>query len=398
MKKNLPATAGGRPVRNKPLAFYKPTIGALEKKAVCSVLDSGWITAGPAVKRFEQAIQEQTGARHVLAVNSCTQGLAVSLDALGIQKGDEVITTPLTFASTVHVIEHCGAVPRFADVDPATLNLDPERVKSLIGRKTKAILPVHLAGQPADLKAFRSLAREKGLHLIEDAAHAFGANYAGTPIGASSEAAVFSFHAVKNLTTAEGGAIAMRSSQVARRAQTLINNGLNRDAWGRYRDDGWRYRVTACGYKANMSDVHAAIGLGQLQRFEKFQKRRRVIVSQYERELSQIPGLIIPREVPGTVHAWHVYLMRLDRSRFRIGRDRFMRALREEGIHCNVHYIPVHLQPYYREHYGSARGDCPVAETAAAGVITLPLYPAMTSQDTKDVVTAVRKVAQYYAR
>ncbi len=394
----IPACVGGKPVRAKPLAFYQPILGAAEKKAVLAVLDSGWITTGPAVAQFEKKLSQYTGAKQVLAVNSCTHGLSICLDALGVGTGDEVITTPLTFASTAHVIVHRGARPRLVDVDPNTLNIDPAAVSNAITRKTKAIIAVHLAGSPVDLSALKKIASNKKIALIEDAAHAFGAVYKGKPVGQNSDAAVYSFHAVKNLTTAEGGAIAVRSSRLAKRMRILMNNGLNRDAWNRFRGDGWRYQVTECGYKSNMSDVHAAIGLAQLKQFNSMQARRRAIVGAYKKSLSALPQLILPEEQKNTKHAWHVYLMRLRLDQLKIGRDQFIRALWKEGIHCNVHYIPVHLQPYYQKEWGYRVGDCPIAEREAASEVTLPLYPAMSDKDVQDVIKSVTKVVSYYAK
>ena len=393
-----PAFAGGRPVRRAPLPFHRPLLGAREAEAVGRVLRSGWITAGPRVAQFERALATSLHCRHVVAVSSCTAGLTLALDALGIGRGDEVITTPLTFVATANVIVHRGARPRFVDVDPMTLNLDPTAGARAITRKTRAILPVHLGGQPCDLASLLAIARRRQLVVIEDAAHAFGARYRGRPIGTWGDATVFSFHAVKNLTTAEGGLVATRTQASAERIRRLAFHGMDHDAWHRVRRRGWRYVVREAGYKANLTDLQAAIGLVQLRRFAGFQRRRRRIVAAYQEAFASCPELILPREAPGTRHAWHLYLVQLRLERVRITRDTFLRALAAEGILGNLHYLPVHLQPFYRRTFGYRPGSCPVAERAAHRLVTLPLYPAMTDQDVADVVEAVTKVVRYYAR
>lgn len=393
-----PAVAGGRPVRKAPLPFHRISLGIKERRAVDRVLGSGWITAGPVTAQFEEAIRRRLRCAATVAAGSCTIGTAAALDALGIKPGDEVITSPLTFVSTANVIVHRGARPRFADVDPDTLTLDPESAAKTVSRKTRALLPVHLAGQPCELDGLLKLARRRKLCVLEDAAHALGASYHGRPIGAWGDATVFSFHAVKNLTTAEGGMVATKTETLARRIRLLLFHGMDRDAWRRLKTGGWRYAVTEAGYKGNLTDIQAAIGLEQLKRFEAFQRRRRAIADAYRKAFLVFPELIVPSETPGTRHAWHVYLLRLRLNRLRIDRDRFLKALLAEGITGNVHYFPVHLQPYYRRVWKTGPGLCPIAEKAAQQVVTLPLFPAMTGEDVHDVITAVTKLVRYYAR
>ena len=393
-----PAALGGRPVRRTPLAFHRHWLTAAELQAAVRVLRSEWVTAGPIVAQWERALARTLACPHVVAVSSCTIGLTLALEASGVARGDEVITTPLTFAATANVIVHQGAVPRFVDVDPATLTLDPGAAAEAVTRKTRAVLPVHLAGQPCELGPLLALARARHLALIEDAAHAFGARYHQRPIGAWGGTAVFSFHAVKNLTTIEGGAIATRSAPLARRLRRLALHGIDQSGWQRTQAGRWHYLVHEAGYKANFTDVQAAIGLVQLRRFEALQRRRQRIVTAYQRAFASCPELLVPGEAPGTHHAWHLYLLRLRLERLRISRDGFLKALAAEGVTGNLHYPPVHLQPYYRRTFGYRRGDCPVAERAAAQLLTLPLYPVMTDQDVKDVVTAVTKLVRYYAR
>jgi len=324
--------------------------------------------------------------------------LTLALDALGVGPGDEVITTPLTFAATANVIVHRGARPRFVDVDPLTLTLDPAAVARAITRRTRAILPVHLAGQPCDMRALRDLARRRGLVLIEDAAHALGARDRGRPIGSWGDATVFSFHAVKNLTTAEGGLVACRTPALARRVRQLAFHGLSQDAWARWQLGRWRYAVVAAGYKANLTDVQAAIGVAQLQRFATFQRRRRQIAARYQQAFARSDAVILPRERPGSRHAWHIFLMQLRPERLRISRDGFLLGLAAEGIHANLHHPLLHLQPYYRRMFGFRPGMCPVAERAGTRVMSLPVYPLMTDGDVRDVIDAVMKLLRYYGR
>lgn len=393
-----PALAGGRPVRAAPLPFHRLALGAAERLAVDRVLRSGWITSGPVVAQFERAASAYLKAPHAIGVSSCTAGITVALDALGVGTGDEVLTTPLTFVSTANVVVHRGARPRFVDVDPETLTMDPAAAARAATRNTRALLPVHLAGQPCDMAPLLALARRRRLAVIEDAAHAFGASYHGRPIGSWGDATVFSFHAVKNLTTGEGGLVTARSAALAKRIRCLIFHGMDRDAWQRAGAYRWRYTVSAAGYKANFTDLQAAIGLAQLRRFDGFQRRRQAIVRAYRRAFAPYPELILPEQAPGTRHAWHVYLLRLRLDQFRITRDRFLEALAAEGIIGNVHYVPVHLQPFYRKAFGYRPGLCPVAERAAQQVVTLPLFPAMTDADVCDVIAAVTKLVRFYAR
>jgi dTDP-4-amino-4,6-dideoxygalactose transaminase len=392
------AIEGGKPIRRKLLPFFKPILGRAEELAVVRVLRSGWITTGPVAASFEQALSRRVNGQPVAAVSSATAGLFLSLQALGVKAGDEVITTPLTFVATANVIAHLGARPRFVDVQEDSMTLAPDAVRAAINRKTAAILPVHLAGQPADMRALTAIARRSHLALIEDAAHAFGASYRGKPVGVFADATVFSFHAVKNLTTAEGGAVTSTNHAVVERIRMLANHGLDADAWRRLRGRRWRYVMTEAGYKANLTDVQAAIGLSQLRRFSGFQSRRRQIAGAYTRAFARLPQVIAPVPLPHTRHAWHVYLLRLRLDRLRIGRDRFLQALAAEGIMGNVHYVPVHLQPYYRRALGYRPGSLPAAEAASRSVVTLPLYPAMTDRDVRDVIDAVEKLLRCYTR
>jgi len=391
------AVDGGKPVRKKRLPFYHPVIGAPEVRAVTNVLRSGWITSGPITARFEQALAKHVSGQPVAAVNSATSGLMLALHALGVGPGDEVITTPLTFVATANVIVHLGARPVFADVDPDSLTLDPRSAARAVTRKTRAIVPVHLAGHPADMTALLRLARKKHLAVVEDAAHAFGAVYRGRPIGSWGDATVFSFHAVKNVTTAEGGAVTSRSQELIQRVRLLANHGLDHDTWHRVRAQRWRYTMTAAGFKANLTDLHAALGLAQLDRFAAFQRRRREIVAAYQRAFRSLPQVQVPPELADGRHAWHLYLLRLRPERLRVSRDGFLEALFAEGISANVHYVPVHLQPYYRRTLNYRSGSLPIAEEASASIVTLPLYPAMTDRDAKDVIAAVTKLLRAYA-
>jgi dTDP-4-amino-4,6-dideoxygalactose transaminase len=380
------------------LPFALPSIGEDEVAEVNEALLSGWLTTGPRTKEFERRFAEFVGAPHAIAVNSATAGLHLSLAALGVGPGDEVITTPLTFCATANVIVHLGATPVFADVGP-DLNLDPGAVRARITPRTKAIMPVHFAGLPCDLAALRAIAREHDLAIVEDAAHAVGAAHGGAPIGATPagtrDTVVFSFYATKNLTTGEGGMVVCADPELADRIRILSLHGISRDAWKRYTAEGsWYYEVTAPGYKYNMTDIQAALGLNQLRRFPGFQAERRRIVAAYDAAFAALPEVVGPprAEGAGTEHAWHLYAIRLDLARLAISRADFIEALRARGIGASVHFIPVHLHPYYRDRFGLRRGDYPRAEAAYDGMVSLPLYPRMTDGDVARVVEAVRAI------
>ncbi len=395
----LTPVAASVPAQQEPyLPFALPSIGPDEVGDVTEALLSGWLTTGPRTKEFERAFAAYITAPHAIAVNSATAGLHLCLAALGIGPGDEVITTPLTFCATANVIVHLGATPVFADVGP-DMNIDPAQLRARITPRTKAIMPVHFGGLPCDMDAIRAIAREYDLAVIEDAAHAIGATYGGQPIGVvpqgSRDAVVFSFYATKNLTTGEGGMVACADPELADRIRILSLHGISRDAWKRYTAEGsWYYEVIAPGFKYNMTDLQAALGLRQLQRFAGFQADRLRLIERYDAHFAAMPEVLIPphADQPDMVHAWHLYAVRLDLDQLPIDRAHFIEELRARNIGASVHFIPVHLHPYYRDRFGFRRGDYPVAEAAYDRLVSLPLYPRMTDADVDRVAEAVRGI------
>lgn len=391
------ASQGGTPVRAAFLPLVRPWIGAREKELVLDALDSGWITTGPKAIAFGNQIAARVGARHGLAVNSATAGLHLALAGLGVGKDHEVITTPYTFVACINVIEHLGARPVLVDVEPDTLCMDPARLAAAITPRTRAIMPVDYAGHPCD---YDGLDRARaGIPLVEDAAHAIGAAWRGKPVGSLATATAFSFYATKNLTTGEGGAVVTDDEALAERMSVLSLHGMNRDAWKRYTDTGsWYYEVVAPGYKYNLSDVLAAIGLAQLERFDEFQRLRAERVALYDRLLADVPEVRRPTTRAQATHAWHLYAIGLELERLTCDRARFIQELRAENIGTSVHFIPIHFHPHFRDTLSLRVGDFPVSEDAYARAITLPLFPHMTEADVEDVCRAVRKIVAHYRR
>ncbi len=393
-------------MRDTFLAFAPPCLDDAEVEAVARVLRSGWITTGPEVARFESAFSAGIGSEGALALNSGTAALHVALAALGIGPGDAVVTTTLTFCSTVHVIEQVGARPVLCDVDPVTLNLDPRRVAEALDRHpdVRAVLPVHLYGHPCDMPALFELAARHRLAVIEDAAHALPAADPLGIVGAERSpsgvptACCFSFYATKNLTTGEGGMLT-GPAQLIERARTWSLHGMSRDAYGRYEEGGsWHYEVTLPGFKYNMTDLQAAIGLVQLGKLDGFVRRRREIAAAYTRALSGLDQVQVPVQLDGYEHAWHIYPLRLHLDRLRISRARFIAELSARRIGAGVHFIPVHHQPYYRDRYGYAPGDFPVAAREYERLVSLPLHPGLDDDDVADVIDAVTDVVAAHRR
>ena len=380
------------------LTFAPPQIGQAEIDAVVDTLKSAWITTGPKARAFEREFAAFVGAQGALALNSCTAGLHTALATLGIGPGDEVITTPMTFCASVNVIEHVGARPVLVDVERDTLNIDPERIAAAITPRTRAILPVHYAGHPVELDVITTLARVRGLAVVEDAAHAIPARFKGRFIGAGPNPTAFSFYATKNLTTAEGGMLTGEPAFLEQ-ARTISLHGMSRDAWKRYDQGGsWRYDVLLPGFKYNMTDIQAAIGLCQLRRQDAFQLRRREVVARYTAAFGADPALEPPVVRPDVEHAWHLYVLRLRLDALRIGRDRFIEELTARNIGTSVHFIPVHLHPYYRDKYGYAPEAFPVAYGNYLRLLSLPLHPGLSDRDIDDVIEAVLDVARTHRR
>jgi dTDP-4-amino-4,6-dideoxygalactose transaminase len=380
------------------LPFSPPAISEEEIAAVVDTLRSDWITTGPKTKQFEQLFAEYIGAPAALALNSCTGGLHIALAALGIGAGDEVITTPITFICSANVIEHVGAVPVLADVEPETLTIDPQQVAAKLTPRTKAIMPVHFAGHPAEMRPLLALAAQHRLAVIEDAAHALPAKYEGQMIGTLGDFTAFSFYATKNLTTAEGGMLTGAPERIAE-ARLWSLHGMNRDAWKRYSSEGsWYYEVVVPGFKYNMTDIQAAIGMVQLKRLADFQARRRAIVAQYQAAFSSLAAVQVPAERASVEHAWHLYTLRLNLEQLRITRAQFIEELKARNIATSVHFIPIHLHPYYRDRYGWRPEDFPVAYHEYQRLISLPLHPRLSDADVADVINAVYDVAAAFRR
>jgi dTDP-4-amino-4,6-dideoxygalactose transaminase len=371
------------------LPFSPPMIGQEEIDEVVDTLRSGWLTTGPKTRRFEDEFSRYIDAPSALALNSCTAGLHTALVALGIGAGDEVITTCMTFTASVNVIEHVGATPVLVDVEPDTLNLNPVLVERAITPRTKAILAVHFAGHPVELDAIRTIALERNLFLVEDAAHAVGAKYRDRWIGCGGNPTAFSFYATKNMTTGEGGMLT-GDDELLSRARMISLHGMSREAWSRYQKGGnWRYDVLLPGFKYNMTDVQAALGLCQLRRLAEFQRRRKEIADQYTRAFSEFAEIELPTSRSEVLHAWHLYVLRLRTGALTIHRDRFVENLASKNIGTSVHFIPIHLHPYYRDKYGYRPMDFPVAYTNFERMLSIPLNPSMTNQDVADVIEAV---------
>lgn len=398
-RQQLPVSRGGDPLRTRFLPFALPDFGQEEEREVVEVLRSGWVTTGPRTQRFEELLQEFTGAQSVVAVSSCTAALHLALLALELQPEDEVITTPITWPSTANVIVHCGARPVFADVDPTTLNLDPATVAAKITPRTRAIIPVHLAGRPVDLPAFRKLADAHGLELIEDAAHALGANLEGRPIGSHSRFTCFSFYPIKNMSTGEGGAIALNDPNDEELVRLQALHGITRDAWKRYgKNASLHWECVAPGFKYNMPDLAAALGIHQIAKLPRFLERRRKLAELYHQELRDVEELVLPEWpfVPG--HAHHLYIVQLRSELLEVDRDQFLTELRHENIGTGIHFRGLFLQPYYRDTWQLRSEDFPHAAAASDRMFSLPLYPKMTEHDVVLVARTLRKLLEYYRR
>jgi len=378
--------------KNKYIPFHLPSIEDDEINEVIDTLKSGWITTGPKTKLFEKQFRDYIGSRHAIAVNSCTAGLHLGLVAAGIGRGDEVITTPYTFAATGEVIIQVGARPVFVDVEKDSLNIDPESIKNAITSKTKAIIPVHFAGMPCRMNEILKIAHEHNLIVIEDAAHALAAEYNGTKIGNFSDLTVFSFYATKNITTGEGGMVTTNDPKLAEKIRLLSLHGMSRDAWKRYTAEGsWYYEVVDSGYKYNMTDIQAAIGLHQLNKVVRFQQAREKFVQNYDEGFKDMPEIKIPYRDHISKHAWHLYVIKLDLDLLDINRSDFIKLLTAHNIGTSVHFIPLHLHPFYRDNF-IFNGGFPNAEYAYERVISLPLYPNMSTEDVQYVIDSVKSL------
>lgn len=387
------APSSSQHVRTAFLPFAQPHITDAEINEVVDTLRSGWLSTGPKTKRFEREFAEAVGAPHAVAMNSATAALHVALATLDIGPGDEVVVPVYTFTSTAAVIVHCGARPVFVDVDPVTCNLDPAHLAAALTPRTRAIIVVHVAGLPAEMEPILEIARAWQIPVIEDAAHAFPARYRGQMIGTLGDLTAFSFYATKTLCTGEGGMLATANQAYAQRAAILALHGISHDAWKRYSAEGsWYYEVLEPGFKYNMPDLAAALGLHQLARRQWLLERRRGIAERYTAAFRQYDELETPPDPAHVEHAWHLYMLRLRPEQLSIGRDEFIRALGAAKIGTSVHFIPLHLHPYYQARYQFTPQDFPCALAAYQREISLPIYPSMSEDDIEDVIAAVEAI------
>ncbi len=378
------------------IPFAKPDIGPAEIEATTAAMRSGWVTTGPKTKEFEQAFVQYLGGNGLegIAVNSATAGLHLALEALGIGPGDEVIAPTLTFTATVEVVRYLGADPVLVDVDPVTLNIDPAKIRAAITPRTRAIMPVHYGGLACPMDKILAIAKEHGLKVVEDAAHALPTTWQGQLVGQlQSDVTVFSFYANKTITTGEGGMAVTRDPQLAKRMRVMRLHGMNRDAFDRFtsKTPAWYYEVVAPGFKYNMTDIAAAMGVEQLARLPGFVQRRQYLAARYHQQLATLP-LVLPAEAPaGDTHAWHLYVIRLQHGT-RLGRDGVIQALSDRGIGTSVHYVPLHRHPYWRDRYQLTPEMFPDADAAYQSMISIPLFTAMSDADQDRVIVALHEV------
>ncbi len=394
-----PACEGGAPVRKDFLVFGAPMLEEPEIAEVTATLRSGWLGTGPKVARFEKMFGEYIGARHALALSSCTAALHLSLLAAGIGEGDEVVVPSMTFCATANAVIHAGATPVLVDVDRQTMNLTAETIEPAIGARTRAVIPVHMAGRPCAMDDIRALAHRHGIYVIEDAAHAIEAECQGEKIGTLSDTTCFSFYVTKNLVTGEGGMVTTPHDDWADSIQVMGLHGMSRGAWRRYSDEGFRhYQVVAPGYKYNMTDVQASLGIHQLPRLPEYLGRRGAIWRRYDEAFADLPVRLPAGVRKGDIHARHLYTLMLDTDALSIDRDAVMQALQAENIGTGIHFIGLHMHPYYRQRLGCGPRDFPNATWISGRTLSLPLSARLSEQDVDDVIAAVRKVLGYYRR
>lgn len=379
----------------------KPSIGEEEIAEVVDSLKSGWITTGPKVKKFEDDFRTYIGCKHAIAVNSGTSALHLAYQAAGLKAGDEVITTSMTFVATVNMLMVLGIKPVFADIEGETLNIAEDKIEEKISKKTKAIVPVHFAGRPVNMDKILEIARKHNLKVIEDAAHSVGSEYKGKKIGSvcGSDAACFSFHPIKNITTGEGGMLTTDDDDIAAKVKLLRFHGISKEAWARYSKEGLPfYEVTALGYKYNMMDIQAALGIHQLKKIGKFNEKRGELARAYNQRLGGIEELILPPlNYKDGKHSWHLYIITVKTENLNIDRNQFIVELKKENIGAGIHFNAVHLQPFYQG-LGFKRGSLPVTEYYSDRIISLPLFPAMSKADVKKVSEAAKRIIRKYIK
>ena len=390
------AVDGGRPVRSERLPYGRQWLADDDVAAVLAVLRSDWLTTGPKVDEFERAFAETVGAKEAVAVSSGTAALHAAMHAVGVGPGDEVIVPPMTFAATANCVVYQGGTPVFADVNPDTLLIDPVQVERKITVRTKAIIAVDYAGQPCEYGALQRIADQYDLALVADACHALGGSHEGRAVGTLADLSVFSFHPVKHITTGEGGMITTNNAHLARRMRVFRNHGITTDHRQREQRGSWFYEMAELGYNYRISDIQCALGLSQLQKLSIWVCRRQEIAGLYQKAFAQMPAIVPLRVRTDVSHAYHLYVVRLDLERLSVDRGTFFAALRAEGIGVNVHYVPVHLHPFYRERFGTGPGMCPQAEDAYTHIVSLPVFPMMSDSDVEDVIGAIRKIARAF--
>ena len=396
-KQELLAVDGGMPVRKTLLPYGRQSIGEDDIQAVVDVLRSDWLTTGPKVAEFEESFAARVGAKHAVSFSSGTAALHGAAFAAGLKPGDEAITTPMTFAATANCVLYQGATPVFADVSTDTLNLDPEQVAARITARTRAVLPVDYAGHPAEMDAILELAARHGLIVIEDASHALGAEYRQRRTGGIAHMTVFSFHPVKHLATGEGGMVTTDRADCAEALRRFRNHGISSEARQRQTAGQWHYEMVLLGFNYRLTDMACALGLSQLKKLKANLMRRREIAERYSTVFAGLAGVTLPAVRADVSPAWHLYPIRLNLEKLTADRAQVFRALRAENIGVNVHYIPVHRHPYYRDRFGYRGGEYPIAEDAYERLISLPMFHGMSDQDVEDVITAVKKIAVAFA-
>jgi len=381
------------------LPFHVPQIDEEEIRSVVETLKSGWLTTGVKVKRFEDEFARYLGCGHAIAMNSCTAALHLALEAIGIEEGDEVIVPTMTFTATAEVVHYFKARPVLVDCRRDTFNIDADCVERSITPKTKAIIPVHFGGQPCDMEPILEVARRHKLFVIEDAAHALPAKYRDKTVGTIGDITCFSFYATKTITTGEGGMATTQNPEWAARMRMMSLHGISHDAWKRYTKEGsWYYEVVQPGFKYNLTDIGAAIGIEQLKKCDAFGAARNGIAAMYDERFSDLAEIQTPVCKPDVQHAWHLYVIQLDLERLKINRHQFIEALKEQGVGTSVHFIPLHLHPYYRDKFGYAPDDFPNATQIYQRIISLPIYPKMTKANIEHVIAAVSRIVQQQHR